>query len=106
MHDKLGLSQELLELAHIICFFGSLIEAIPWSSERLGSSSLIGEVSLDDVFNLVNPSLFKVVRDLTGAGLLNLPEFIDSHRFCNIWIVNIFLKNIIALFSNLLHGSD
>lgn len=56
LHDKLGLSQELLQFSHLIGLFGGFIDTVPWLSELSRDIGILSEISLYDVFDLVDPS--------------------------------------------------
>jgi len=106
LHDKFGLCQEFFEFSHLVGLFWCFLETIPGSWERKGLSSFFREVSLDYIFDLIDPGFFQVVWNLASGWFLDLLEFSYSHRFCDIWIVDVFQKHIIALFSDFLHCSD
>jgi len=106
LHDELGLSKELLEFAHLVGLLGGLVEAVPWSTELLSLGRILGKVGLDDVLDLVDPGLLEIVGDLTSGRALNLLELTDSHRLGDVGVVDVLLKDVVALLADLLHGTD
>jgi hypothetical protein len=60
LHDELGLTQKLLEFSDLIHLFRGLVEVEPGLSDDTG----LLEVHLDDLLDLVYPSLSQVVGGL------------------------------------------
>ena len=98
--------QEFLELAELICFSVCLSKIEPGCRGITIVLSGLLEVCLDDLFNLIYPSFFKVVRCLGDRRCLDLFEIINLHGLGNIWVVDVFGCNIITFFADLLLGSN
>ena len=64
LHDEVGLLEELLQLTQFVGLLGDVIKGEPRSSKLLRNGRILVEIALDDLFDLVYPSLLEVVADL------------------------------------------
>lgn len=106
LHDEVGLLEELLQLTQFVGLLGDVIKGEPRSSKLLRNGRILVEIALDDLFDLVYPSLLEVVADLRDGALLDLVELVDLHGFGDVRVVDVLGPDIVALLADLLHGSD
>ena len=96
------LDEELLQFADLVGFLVRLSEVEPAS---LALWSLL-IVLLDDLLDLGDPRLLKVVGGLGYRRGLDLVEVIHSHRVVDVGVEDVTLRDVIALLADLLLGLD
>jgi hypothetical protein len=64
------------------------------------------EASLDDLLDLVDPSLFQEVGGLRDRTSLDLVELVDLHSLGDVRVENILCCNLVTLLADLLLSSD
>ena len=106
LHDKLLLHKELLQLSDLVGLTISFSQIEPRFRDLAGLIGSLLEILLDDLFELVNPSLAQVVAELRNVGLLDLLELIDLHRLSDTGVVDVSGSDIVALLSNILLGAN
>ena len=106
LHDKVGLLEELAQFAELIGLFGDLSQREPRATILLSDSWVLVEVGLDDLFDLVDPSLLQVVTDLAGRAVLDLVELVHAHGLSDVRVEDLLCEHIVALLSDVLLRTD